>query len=46
MKLYAMISAICFVVAIALNLILEEKRNQISEMGLDPVTMGKGSDIL
>ncbi len=46
MKLYVGITAICIVVAIALNLMLEKKRNQISDMGLDREMMGKVRDIL
>jgi hypothetical protein len=45
-KLYAVIIAICIVIAVALNLMLEEKRNQISDMGPDAEMMGKARDIL
>jgi hypothetical protein len=36
MKLYEVISAICIVVALALKLVLEEKRNQVSDKGQIP----------
>jgi hypothetical protein len=46
MKLYVVAGAICIVVAIALNLMLEEKRNQVPDTGLDPEVVAKVRDIL
>jgi NAD(P)H-nitrite reductase large subunit len=45
MKLYVVITAICIVAAIALNLLLE-KTNQISDMGPDSEMIGKVREIL
>jgi hypothetical protein len=46
MKLYVTITAICIVVAIALDLVLEEKRSQISDIGPDSEMIHKVREIL
>jgi hypothetical protein len=46
MKLYVVITAICIAAAIALNLLLEEKTDQISDRGPDPEMIGRVREIL